>query len=232
MKTIGLIGGTGWSSSAEYYQMINEETNRRLGGHHFARCILYSLNFHDVIALMRMDRPVLPLISDAAEKLICAGADCLVLCANTMHQYAAELKQRFSVPLIHIAAETAKTIRTKQLSKVGLIGTRYTMEMDFFKSELKKQNIACVVPRDSDRDLLHSLIMEELAKGVFSRESADRTVQVVRHLEEQDIEGLILGCTEFPILLKHESFVIPIFNTTEIHAKAAVDFALESTDFG
>ncbi|MBN2102614.1 amino acid racemase [bacterium] len=231
MRTIGLIGGTGWASSMEYYRYVNEFTNRRLGGHQFSKCVLYSLNFHDVVKLKQQGKSVFPLLLDAAEKLAAAGADCLLICANTMHQYADELQKKLSLPILHIAEETAKVIFEQQLSRVGLIGSQPTMEMDFFISKLHAHHIACVVPGASDRIALNAIVMDELARGVFTEASRKKTMNIVNKMNQQSIQGLILGCTEFPLLLRKAPFSYPIFNTTEIHAMAAVDFALSSTDF-
>ena len=227
MKTIGLIGGTGWASTVEYYTLLNQEINRRLGGHQFARCVIYSLNFHDVIEMMESEQSVLPLLKDAADRLMAAGADCLLLCANTMHQYADELKSHISKPVLHIAVETADVIKKMQISRVGLIGTKYTMEMEFFKSKLSEKGIGCVVPEAVDRVAMHTLIMEELARGIFTESGKEQTLKIIQNLEHMDIQGLILGCTEFPVLLKEEPFAYPIFKTTHIHAMAAVDFAIK-----
>jgi aspartate racemase len=226
MKTLGLIGGTGWATTVEYYTFLNQEINRRLGGHQFARCVIYSLNFQDVIQRMDSDMSVLPLLGDAADRLIAAGADGLVLCANTMHQYADALQNQISVPILHIAVQTADKIKRAGVSRVGLIGTRYTMEMDFFKSKLSEKGLVCVIPDAGDRSSLHTVIMEELARGRFTEPGKVQTLKIIRRLEKKGIQGLILGCTEFPILLKGIPFSYPVFDTLHIHAMAAVDFML------
>lgn len=226
MKTIGLIGGTGWSSSMEYYRLLNELTHRRLGGFHFSKCILYSLNFHDMVTLKQQNKSALPLLMNAAESLAAAGADCLLICANTLHQYAEEMQARLSLPILHIAVETAKVIRTKSLSRVGLIGSQATMEKEFFVSKLMDQNIDCIVPDASDRAVLNAIVLDEMAKGVFTETSKVTTIEIVKKMDKEAIQGLILGCTEFPLLLQDVPFSYPTFNTTEIHARAAVDFAL------
>jgi aspartate racemase len=229
MKTLGLIGGTGWATTVEYYTFLNQEINRRLGGHQFARCVIYSLNFHDVVQLMDSDTSLLPMLEEASDRLIAAGADGLLLCANTMHQYADALQRRISIPVLHIAVETANQIKKARLSNVGLIGTRYTMEMDFFKSKLSEKQIGCDVPDADDRLSLHSVIMDELARGLFTESGKEQIVKIIKRLERKGIQGLVLGCTEFPILLKDVAFSYPVFDTLHIHAMAAVDFMLNSS---
>lgn len=226
MKTLGLIGGTGWATTVEYYTFLNQEINRRLGGHQFARCVIYSLNFHDVVQLMDSNMSVLPMLEDASNRLIAAGAEGLLLCANTMHQYAEALQKRISIPVLHVAVETANQIKKIRLSDVGLIGTRYTMEMDFFKSKLSEKGIGCVIPDEDDRLSLHTVIMDELARGLFTETGKEQTLKIIRRLERKGIQGLILGCTELPILLKDVPFAYPVFDTLHIHAAAAVEFML------
>jgi aspartate racemase len=191
--------------------------------------VIYSLNFHDVVQRMESDLSILPLLEEAADRLIAAGADGLVLCANTMHQYADALQKHIAVPILHIAVETATEIKKVRVSKVGLIGTRYTMEMDFFKSKLSEKGLVCVVPDVADRALLHTVIMEELARGLFIEPGKKQTLKIIRRLERKGIQGLVLGCTEFPILLKDVAFSYPVFDTLHIHAMAAVDFMLNSS---
>jgi aspartate racemase len=229
MKTLGLIGGTGWATTVEYYTFLNQEINRRLGGHQFARCVIYSLNFHDVVQLMDSDTSLLPMLEEASDRLIAAGADGLLLCANTMHQYADALQKHIAVPILHIAVETSAEIKKVGVSRVGLIGTRYTMEMDFFKSKLSERGLVCVVPDVADRSLLHTVIMDELARGLFTESGKEQIVKIIKRLERKGIQGLVLGCTEFPILLKDVAFSYPVFDTLHIHAMAAVDFMLNSS---
>ncbi|MCU0379431.1 MAG: amino acid racemase [Bacteroidales bacterium] len=229
MKTIGLVGGTGWISTAEYYRIINEEINKRTGGQEFGRCILYSVNYADIDRFNRQNNKdgVYRLISDASGKLISSGADCIVLCANTLHQFVERLEQETDVPIIHIAEAAAHEIRLKKMSKIGLLGTKQTMEMDFYKSRLKERNIDVMVPGLSDRDFIQKTIAEELVKGVFSDDSRNRFIEICRELNRSGAEGIVLGCTEIPLLLKQEDINIPIIDTLTLHALAAVDFALE-----
>ena len=228
MKTIGLVGGTGWISTAEYYRVINEEVNRRRGGLNFARCILYSLDYGDVDGFERRQdmEGLRALLVDAAKKLVSVGADCVLLCANTMHMHAEKVQEAIPVPLIHIAAAAAKQINARKLKTVGLLGTKMTMEMDFYKKRLNQEGIAVLVPEQEERNFIHHTIDTELLKGKFLRESKERFLEIIRRLRSQGAEGIVLGCTEIPLLIKQEDLDFPLFNTTVIHSLAAVDFAL------
>jgi aspartate racemase len=228
MKTIGLVGGTGWISTAEYYRIINEEINRRLGGMKFARCILYSLDYGEIDELHKRKNTdgVRSLLLDASKKLVSVGADCVLLCANTMHMHAEKVQEAIPVPLIHIAAATARQIKTRNLKTVGLLGTKMTMEQDFYKKRLNQEGIAVLVPEQEERNFIHQTIDSELLKGVFLRESKERFLEIIRRLQSQGAEGIVLGCTEIPLLIKQEDLDFPLFNTTIIHSLAAVDFAL------
>ncbi|MCX6169702.1 MAG: amino acid racemase [Ignavibacteriales bacterium] len=228
MKTIGLIGGTGWVSTVEYYKIINEEVNRRLGGLEAAKCILVSLNYGEVDVFNKKNdsEGVFSLISNAADKLIGAGVDCILLCANTMHQFAQRLELKINVPLIHIAQATGIEIRNMGLKKVGLLGTKQTMEMDFYKSKLNEANINVLIPRIEDRDFIQTTISEELLHNIFKEESRLRFIKIIEQLKTNGAEGIVLGCTEIPLLIKQEHSGLPLFNTLEIHSMAAVDFAL------
>ncbi len=229
MKTIGLIGGTGWVSTLEYYRLINEETNKRLGGLNAARCILYSFNYADINECNIRDdhEGVYKFVLDAALKLKNAGADCLVLCANTMHQYAERLDEEIKLPIIHIADATAAEIKKHRLSSIGLLGTKFTMEMDFYTKRLSAAGINSLVPDKPERIFIHNTIMEELLKEIFKPESKKRFLEIINDLEQKGAEGIVLGCTEIPLLIKQADTHLPVFNTLEIHAKAAVDFAVK-----
>ena len=229
MKTIGLIGGTGWVSSVEYYSLINEITNKRLGGLNFAKCILYSLNYGDIDAYNKEKdiEGVKRLIINAAIKLKAAGVDGLALCANTTHFTVDELKKSIDLPLVHIADATGNEILNKGFGKVGLLGTKQTMEMDFYKTRLKAMGIDCIVPEQPDRNYIHDVIMNELLKSEFRGESRQRFIEIIHKLINKGAEGIILGCTEIPLLVKQEDTEIPLFDTLHIHANAIVDFMLE-----
>lgn len=228
MKTIGLVGGTGWVSTVEYYRIINEEINRITGGTDFAKCILFSLNYGEIDSYNKMNNPagIYSMISDAAIKLIDAGADCILLCANTLHQFADQLEQKINVPLINIAQATAVTINKQGLKKIGLLGTKQTMEMDFYKSKLKENNIDVIIPEQDDRDFIQQTISNELLKNTFLEKSRARFQTIIKKLQDRSAEGIVLGCTEIPLLIKQKDSSLPLFNTLEIHSFAAVDFAL------
>jgi aspartate racemase len=230
MKTIGLVGGTGWISTVEYYRIINEETNRRLGGLEFARCVLYSVNFGDIHRFNEKHETegILLIMLNAARKLETAGVDCILLCANTMHMHADRVAKEISVPLIHIAKATGAEINKKNMKKVGLLGTRPTMELDFYTKKLAEAGITALVPDKDERIFIQRTIDMELLRGVFLPESKKRFVEIMQKLRSQGAEGVVLGCTEIPLLIKEEDVDFPLFNTTVIHSMAAVDFALNS----
>jgi aspartate racemase len=229
MKTIGLIGGTGWVSTLEYYRLINEETNKRLGGHNAARCIIYSFNYADINERnLREDHAgVYKLVMDAAIKLKKASADCVVLCANTLHQYVEQLSEEVNLPIIHIADATAAEIKLKGFSTIGLLGTKFTMEMDFYTKRLSTARINSLVPEKPERLFIHNTIMDELLKGIFKPESKSRFLEIINDLEQKGAQGIVLGCTEIPLLINQADTHLPVFNTLKIHAKAAVDFAVK-----
>ncbi len=228
MKTLGLIGGMGWISSAEYYRIINEEIQKRRGGLQFAKCVLYSCNYGEIHDLnTRNDSEgVFALIRKAADSLILAGAEGIVLCANTSHMFADRLAGVIPVPLIHIASATAREIKSQRMSTVGLMGTRYTMEQDFYTAKLNQEGITVIVPEAEDREFIHGMIMDELLKGDFREESKERCRRIIETLHARGAQGIVLGCTELPLILKPEDTAVPLFNTLHIHSLAAVDFAL------
>lgn len=228
MKTIGLIGGTGWVSTVEYYRIINEQTNRKLGGHNYARCIIYSLNYNDIDVFNRAGNRdgVFSLILDAGKSLNRAGVDFFVLCANTLHQFADRFEQEIGKPLVHIADATALEIQRMGFSRVGLLGTRQTMVMDFYKRRLKGKGIEAIIPRADDREFIQNTINQELIKSIFRKEAKDKFLNVIDKLHGEGAQGIILGCTEIPLLINQNDTAIPLFNTLEIHAKAAAVFAI------
>jgi len=230
MKTIGLVGGTGWISTAEYYRIINEEINRRLRGFEFARCLLYSLNYGDVDRCnKRQDMEgIYSLLLDASKKLVSIGAECILLCANTMHMFADRVEREIPVPLIHIGVAAARAVKRRGLSTIGLLGTKPTMEKDFYKAKLKSEQILAIVPESDDRDYIQRTIDQELLMGIISEESRKRFVAIMEKLRSQGAEGIVLGCTEIPLLIQQEDTDLPVFNTTVIHSLAAVEFALGS----
>ena len=228
MKTIGMIGGTGWVSTSEYYRILNEEINKRLGGLNAARVLLYSFNYADIDRLNQLEdhAGVYELVLDAALKLKSGGADGIMICANTLHQYAEKLEQKTGLPVIHIADATASEIKNHNLSAIGLLGTRWTMEMDFYKKRLNLAGINSIIPDKSDCEFIHSVIMNELLKENIRKETKDRFINIINGLQLNGAKGIVLGCTEIPLLIKPEDISIPLFNTLRIHAMAAVNFAL------
>lgn len=228
MKTIGLIGGTGWVSSVEYYRLINEGVNKKLGGQEFAKCILYSINYGDVVRMQQTDvNQVLPMIQGIAQKLVVSGVHGLVLCANTLHKYYQQLADSVSVPVIHIAEATAKEIGKAGFSKIGLLGTQITMEGSFYSDVLKTHGIETLVPEKDDRMFINEKITSELFKSVFKEETRQRFLRIMQQLTNMGAQGIVLGCTEIPLLIKQEHTVLPLFDTLKIHAEAIVDFMLD-----
>lgn len=230
MKTIGLIGGTGWVSSIEYYQFINLEINRRLGGQQAARCILWSFNYGEIDVLINQKNDlesVYKMVRNAAEKLESCGADCILLCANTLHMYAERLRTEINIPLIHIAEATASEITKAGLRKVAVLGTKFTMEKDFYRSKLAESAIEMMIPGDEDRDFIHNTILGELLKNILKPETKARFLEIINNLILNGAEGIVLGCTEIPLLIKQEDVAVPVFDTTFIHSTAAVDFTLK-----
>ena len=228
MKTLGLIGGTTWLSTIDYYRIINQKTNELMGGLNSAKILLYSVNFEE------FRPPVIPSewgdlsekFTAIAQKLDKAGADCIVFCANTPHIVADDVQQNIDIPIIHIAEAVEAKITGWHMKKVALLGTRITMEQDFFKNKLTQKGIEVLVPGEEDRQFLHDSIFKELAKGIFTAETKVRFINIINGLIAQGAEGVILGCTEFPMLIKQEDCTVPTFDTTDIHANAAVKFAL------
>jgi aspartate racemase len=230
MKTIGLIGGTGWVSTLEYYRLINEETNKLLGGHNAARCIIYSFNYADINECNLRDdhEGVYKFVLDAAIKLKNAKADFIVICANTMHQYVDRLIEDVKLPIVHIADATAVEIKKIGLSTIGLLGTKFTMEMDFYTKRLSNVGINSIVPEKPERLFIHDTIMDELLKEIFKPESKKKFLDIISDLESSGAQGIVLGCTEIPLLINQTDTHLPVFNTLEIHARAAVDFAIKN----
>lgn len=229
MKTIGLIGGMSWESSAHYYEIINEEVKKRLGGFHSAQCILYSVDFHEIEEFQRKGQweRMGSLLNRVAASLELAGADCLVLCTNTMHKVADGIQAGIKIPLLHIADITVQEVLSQGINTVGLLGTKYTMEQDFYKSRLEKHGLTVMVPEEQDREVVNSVIYNELCLGEIHQESKAEFIRMIGNLVTHGAEGIILGCTEIGLLVKAEDSPVPVFDTTVIHAKGAVDFALK-----
>jgi aspartate racemase len=226
---IGLIGGMSWKSSAEYYRLINEGVRDRLGGLHSARCLMWSFDFADIEALQHTDRwaEAGQLMVDAARRLERGGADFLVIATNTMHIAVPQVEAAVKLPLLHIADPTAERIRAAGLRRVALLGTAFTMERDFYKGRLIEQHgLEVLIPDAADRALVHRIIYEELVQGRIVAASREAYRAVVRRLVERGAEAVILGCTEIMLLLKPEDSPVPLFDTTALHAEAAVARAL------
>jgi aspartate racemase len=232
MKTLGMIGGTGWISTVEYYRLINQQVNQRLGGLQFARCILYSLNYGDIDAFNRQNKPdqIFLMVRDAAVRLIMAGADSLILCANTMHRFAVDLEKLITVPLIHIATAAAHEISQRHITCIGLLGTKQTMELDFYKTKLGEAGITTIIPEADDRDFIQNAIETELLKGIFLGETKMRFLSIFNDLKRQGVGGVVLGCTEIPLIISQDDTDIPVFDTLKIHTAAAVDFILSDKE--
>ena len=224
-----MIGGTGWVSSVDYYKLINQEVNNRLGGLQAAKCILYSINYAEIDAFNKKNdlEGVYHLLKEAAEKLKVSGVEGLMLMANTTHMFATRLEEEINLPIIHIGEATALAIKKKEFSKVALLGTRFTMEMDFYREKLEDQGIEMMIPDKVDREFIHESIMGELLKNIFSPETKQRFLNIINSLVKDGAQAVVLGCTEIPLLITQEDLEVPVFNTTEIHAMAAVDFALD-----
>lgn len=231
MKTIGLIGGMSWESSLEYYRIINETVKEFLGGYHSAKCIMYSFDFdliHDLQLKGKWTDLTLQII-DAAQRLEKAGVELIILCTNTVHKIAYELQKNITIPFLHIADPTAKQIIDQKIRKIGLIGTKFTMEEGFYKSRLiEKYGLEVLIPEEEERQVIHDIIFNELVFGIIDPSSREKYLNVIKSLIAKGAEGVILGCTEIPLLIKQEDIDIPLFDTTTIHAKAAVEFALST----
>lgn len=228
MKVIGLIGGMSWESSAEYYKIINETVKKRLGGLHSAKILMYSVDFEEIEVLQHAGEwdSLTALMVDAAQKVEKGGADCIVICTNTMHKMADEVQSSIDIPLLHIADATAEKICAQGLKVIGLLGTKFTMEEEFYKGRLTHYGITTVIPDNNERTIIHDIIYNELCLGVIKDESKEKMKEIIKNLVLTGAEGVILGCTEIPLLIKQKDCSVPLFDTTFIHAEAAVDFAL------
>ncbi len=229
MKTLGLVGGTGWPSTLEYYRLLNEEVKRRLGGHEAARCIVYSFNFGDVMRAKANDPEqarVREMVIDAARRLAGVGVDGLMLCANTLHWFADAVADAVPLPLVHIATATAVRIREAGLRRVGLLGTLPTMERDFYTGRLEAMGIEVIVPDEPARSFVHRAIHDELVLGHYRAMTRAKFLAIFSWLRSRGAQAVVLGCTEIPLLVRQEDCELPLFDTLAIHATAGVDFLL------
>jgi len=229
MKTIGLLGGMSWESSVEYYRIINEAVHQRLGGVHSAQCVMYSVDFAEIEMLQSQGRwqEATQMMVDVARLIEKGGADFLLICTNTMHKMADDVQRSINIPLLHIADAAAESIKTRGLKTVGLLGTRFTMEEDFYTGRLaEKHGLQVLIPDAAERDIIHRVIYEELVVGKIIPESKAAYLRVIDHLVQRGAQGIILGCTEIGLLVKEGDCPTPLFDTTPLHALAAVEYAL------
>ncbi|MEA3442661.1 MAG: aspartate/glutamate racemase family protein [Chloroflexota bacterium] len=230
MKTIGLIGGLTWESTLEYYRIINKAVSERLGKLHSAKIIMYSFDFEEIVEPISegaWDEVTNSMIA-AAKQVEGAGADFVLICTNTIHKIADEVAASISIPLLHIVDVTAEEIVSSGLKEVGLLGTKFTMEQDFYKKRLnEKYDLGVVIPNKTDRETVHNIILKELSLGQLKDSSREQIKMIIDRLSDSGAQGIILGCTELPLLIKQQDSPIPIFDTTTIHSKAAVDYALK-----
>ncbi|WP_406844113.1 aspartate/glutamate racemase family protein [Flavobacterium soyae] len=225
MKKIGLVGGISWVSTIDYYKLINEGANKKLGGLQFAECLIYSVNFGDIQEKTWQNS--FDILLNACLSLKKSDVEAIVLCANTAHLYADQLEKETGLPLIHIGTETAKAITQKKLTAIGLLGTSFTMEMDFYKDKLKSFGINVLVPENQEtRDYVQYVLKEELGRGIINQDSKQKYIKIADELIARGAEGIILGCTEIPMLIDQSNFSVPVFDTTKIHAEAIVNFIL------
>jgi len=232
MKTIGLIGGMSWESSLEYYRIINETVQRKLGGFHSAQSLMYSVDFAAVEDCQHQGRwqDAAGLLADAARKLEKGGADFLVICANTMHKVVPEVQKHIRIPILHIADVTARAIKERGLRIVGLLGTRFTMEEGFYKDRLvQKHGLEVIVPGEKGRELIHNVLYDQIRLGDIDQAARNVFKKAIDDLASEGAEGIILGCTEIFLFVKQEDYKIPLFDTTRIHAEAAAGLALEES---
>jgi aspartate racemase len=229
MKTIGLLGGMSWESTVGYYREINEGVKKSLGGLHSAKIILYSVDFEPIEQLQHKGdwEGTADILSKAAQKIQAAGADFLVICTNTMHKVAPDIEKAIHIPILHIADATAEVLVDKGIKTVGLLGTAFTMEQDFYKGRLiQKHGLEVVVPNEPDRKIVHNVIYQELCLGRMIESSKIEYLRIIKRLANQGAEGVILGCTEIGLLVNQRDTDIELFDTTAIHAEKAVEYAI------
>ncbi|OFX21096.1 MAG: aspartate racemase [Bacteroidetes bacterium GWA2_31_9b] len=230
MKIIGLLGGMSWESSLEYYKIVNEKVKEKLGGYHSCECVMYSVDFDRIKELQfKGDWDQLTQIMiDAAKKIERGGAEMLTICTNTMHKMVPEIERNITIPIIHIADATAEVVKSKGITKVALLGTRFTMEQDFYKVRLiNNHGIQTIIPEEEDLVQIHNIIFNELVLGIIKQESKEIYIRIINSLIKRGAQGIILGCTEIPLLIKQSDCSVPVFDTTQIHAEKTVEFALK-----
>lgn len=229
MKTIGLIGGMSWESTSLYYKTINEYIKNNLGGLYSAKCILYSVNFEEISRLQKSGdwEKCGEILGDIAKKLETAGADYIVICTNTMHKVVPEMKKYINIPVIHIAEAAYGRIAAKGIKNIGLLGTKYTMQQDFYKSILIYKGLNVIIPDEEDIEFINNVIFNELCCGEINPKSKQKFIEIVEKLKKKGAEGVILGCTEIVMLISQKDIDIPVFDTTAIHAETAAQMSIE-----
>ncbi len=229
MKTIGLIGGMSWESTSLYYKTINEYIKNKLGGLYSAKCILYSVNFEEISRLQKSGdwEKCGEILGDIAKKLETAGADYIVICTNTMHKVVPEMKKYINIPVIHIAEAAYGRIAAKGIKNIGLLGTKYTMQQDFYKSILIDKGLNVIIPDEEDIEFINNVIFNELCCGEINPKSKQKFIEIVEKLKKKGAEGVILGCTEIVMLISQKDIDIPVFDTTAIHAETAAQMSID-----
>ena len=230
MKTIGLIGGMSWESSIEYYRIINEVTKAKLGGLHSAKSLMVSVDFAEIEILQHQGKwtEAAEVLIKSAKDLEKGGADFIVLCTNTMHKVADDIQANVNIPLLHIADATAQRVKEAGIQKIGLLGTRFTMEEEFYKGRLsQKYGLSVSIPNAREREIVHRVIYDELVLGRIEQNSKEQYVEIIRQMIDEGAEGIILGCTEIGLLIHEQDSPVKLFDTTRIHAEAAVEYALQ-----
>lgn len=229
MKTIGLIGGMSWKSTVPYYSIINEVIKEKLGGFHSGKIILYSVDFYEIKKCLeegQWDKST-EILLNAAKNLERCGADFIVICTNTMHKAADKIQKNISIPILHIADVTADKLKLQNINRVALLGTQYTMEQEFYKNKLFERGIEAVIPCKRDREIINSIIYNELCLGVTSLESKNKLLRIISEMRREMIQGVILGCTEIGLLINQNDIDIPLFDATKIHAETAALYAIK-----
>ena len=231
LKTIGLIGGMSWESTVTYYKIINETVKEKLGGLHSAKCILYSVDFQEIEECQANGNweKSGEILGEAAYNLEKAGADFIVICTNTMHKVVNQIKEKISVPILHIAEMTAEKILEKGLKNIALLGTKYTMEQDFYKSKLIEKGINVIIPDKNDIEIINKVIYDELCLGTINSDSKKKFLEIVDKLRSKGAEGIILGCTEIGLLIKNADTDVPLFDTAIIHAEQAAIYSIKDS---
>ena len=231
MKTIGLIGGMSWESSAIYYKIVNQKIKENLGGVHSSKCMMISVDFHEIAHLQHSNdwETLEKMMVEAAQNLEKSGADFILLCTNTMHKLADKIQENISIPFIHISDAISEAILEKNITKIGLLGTKFTMEQDFLKKRISKNNnIECIIPNENQREIIHNIIYNELVKGIISDASRLEFLKIIDDLVQLGAQGIVLGCTEIGLLISNEFTNHLLFDTTKIHAEKAVKLSLEN----